>query len=294
MKYLITGGTGLIGKKLIASLLADGHEVHNVGRGAGGGTAQPGLHHHRWDGKSIPAGVPPVNVVVNLAGASVGKRWTATHKVLMVRSRVDATRACVEFLNEKPLEGQVFLSASGVNYYGDLVDTPLDESSPKGDSFLSTVCQQWEAAAQGSRARTVCMRIAVVLDPEDGPLAKMLTPYKLFIGGPTGTGRQGFPWIHIDDLVGAIRHLAEHSDFSGAANLVAPQAVRQADFARALGKTLRRPSFFRLPKWVLQLAFGEMSAVLWGGLFVSPNVLKAEKFVWKFPEIGPALQDLLG
>lgn len=293
MKYLITGGTGLVGRRLIGDLLADGHEVHNLGRGAvKAGT--PGLTHHQWDGKSIPASVPVVDVVVNLAGASVGKRWTTAHKALLISSRVDATRACADYLQRCSKPGQVFVSASGFNYYGDLLDSPVSEDSPAGDGFMSGICKQWELATVGTSARTVTLRIAVVLDKDDGPLAKMLTPYKFFIGGPVGSGNQGFPWIHLDDLVAIIRFAVENEHLHGPVNAVAPQAVRQREFATALGHVLKRPSFFRLPAWVLKLVFGEMSVVLWGGAFVEPKVLKAAGFQWKYPEIEGALQNLLG
>lgn len=293
MKYLITGGTGLVGRRLIAGLLADGHEVHNLGRSAGkaGGN---GLFHHQWDGRSIPDSVPAVNVVVNLAGASIGKRWSETYKQLLVSSRVDATRACADYLKRNPLPGQVFISASGFNYYGDLLEAPVTEVSPPGDSFMAGICRQWEEATAGTAARTVLMRISVVLDKQDGPLAKMLTPYRFFIGGPVGSGKQGFPWIHLDDLVAGIRFVAGNERISGPVNMVAPQAIRQEEFARALGKAMGRPSFVRLPKWVLQLVFGEMSVVLWGGAFVEPKVLKANGFQWKYGEIGGALRQLLG
>jgi uncharacterized protein (TIGR01777 family) len=293
MKYLITGGTGLVGRKLIARLLADGHEVHNLGRGAAKGPAKQGLHSHQWDGKTVPEAVPAVDVVVNLAGASIGQRWSPAYKQLLVSSRVEATTACANYLRKHARPGQVFLSASGFNYYGDLLEAPVREDAPAGDSFMSSICQQWEAATAGTDARTVTMRIAVVLDATDGPLAKMRTPYQFGVGGPVGTGRQGFPWIHIDDLVAAIRFIADTPAISGPANLVAPQAIRQREFAKVMGKVMHRPSFMRLPKWVLQTIFGEMSVVLWGGAFVVPAVLQAHGFQWKHPEIEGALRDLL-
>jgi uncharacterized protein len=293
MKYLITGGTGLVGRKLIAGLLADGHEVHNLGRGAAKEAAPKGFFFHQWDGKSVPAAVPSVDVVVNLAGASIGQRWSEDYKKLLVSSRVDATLACASYLklHEKP--GQVFISASGFNYYGDLLDTPVREGAPAGDSFMANICKQWEAATAGTQARTVTLRISVVLDPNDGPLARMLTPYKFGAGGPTGTGRQGFPWIHIDDLIATIRFVADNPKISGPVNVTSPTAIRQQDFSDALAKVLHRPNFFRLPKRMLELVFGEMSVVLWGGAFVVPAVLQANGFQWKFPEIEPALRDLL-
>jgi uncharacterized protein (TIGR01777 family) len=293
MKYLITGGTGLVGRKLVPALLDAGHEVHNLGRKAVSG-GRPGLVHHRWDGKAVPGEVPAVDVVVNLAGASIGQPWSAAYKKLLVSSRVDATLACADFLRRKPLPGQVFLSASGYNYYGDLLEAPVNEASPAGGGFMSGICRQWEAASAGTGARTVQMRMAVVLDREDGALARMLTPYRFFLGGPLGSGSQGFPWIHVDDLVAGILFLAGNEAISGPVNLVAPQAVRQSEFAQALGGVMRRPSFFQLPRWVLERVFGEMSVILWGGAFVEPGVLKAAGFQWKHPEIKEALQDLLG
>ena len=158
---------------------------------------------------------------------------------------------------------------------------------------MSSICQQWEAATLGTNARTVTMRISVVLDKHDGPLAKMLMPYKFGVGGPTGTGKQGFPWIHVDDLIGGIRFIAEQSAISGPVNMASPTAIRQQDFSNALAKVLRRPNFFRMPKWLLELIFGEMAVVLWGGGFVIPSVLQTAGFKWKFPEIEPALRDLL-
>lgn len=293
MRYLVTGGTGLVGRRLIAELLADGHEVHNLGRGAAQAGPQ-GLVHHRWDGKSVPDAVPPVDVVVNLAGASVGKRWTAKHKELLVSSRVEATQACAAYLQRNSLPGQVFISASGFNYYGDLVEAPVTETSPPGAGFMAHICKEWEAAAAGTTARTVLLRIAVVLDKDDGPLAKMLLPYRAFIGGPVGSGRQGFPWIHLDDLVAVIRFVAAEPAISGPVNVVAPEAIAQRTFARALARAMGRPSWLRLPRWLLRLVFGEMSVVLWGGAWVVPQVLKAQGFHWRFPAIQDALQDLLG
>ncbi len=293
MKYLITGGTGLVGRKLIDSLLADGHEVHNLGRGSAKGPKPDRLHYHQWDGKVVPVAVPAVDVVVNLAGASIGQRWSEAYKKLLVSSRVDATKACAAFLKLHPKPGQTFISASGFNYYGDLLESPVTEASPPGDSFMSSICQQWEQATEGTQARTATLRIAVVLDKNDGPLAKMMTPYKFGVGGPIGNGRQGFPWIHIDDLIAVIRFVAENENISGPVNVVAPEAIRQRDFAAALGKAMRRPSFFRLPKWLVKLVFGEMSVVLWGGAFVLPKVLQSKGFKWKFPAIDAALGDLL-
>lgn len=292
MKYLITGGTGLIGRNLSQSLLADGHEVHNVGRGKGT-NASKGFQHHQWDGKVIPETVPKVDVVVNLAGANIGQRWTPAYKALLISSRVDSTKACVDYINKFGGDDMTFLSASGYNYYGDLIESPVDESAGPGEGFMSQICIQWEEAAAGTSARTVLLRTSVVLDEKEGPLAKMLTPYKFFVGGPTGTGKQGFPCIHIDDMIRAIRFLAEDSSVSGPVNMVSPEAITQQQFSDALANQLNRPNFFRLPQGILNLIFGEMSVVLWGGAFVVPKKLLESGFQFKYPDIKSALKDIL-
>lgn len=294
MRVLITGGTGLIGRSLSESLLADGHTVVNLSRG-GKPSGKPGLLNLKWDGKVVPSEAGDVDAVVNLAGASItGQRWTESYKQVLVDSRVDATKACVDYIKRLEIKPSVFLTASGYNYYGSLPEGPLDEKSPAGDGFMSRICQAWEGASEGSGVRTVRMRISVVLDKDDGPLAKMVTPYKFFVGGPTGTGDQGFPWIHVDDMVSAMRFLIGHQEISGPVNMVSPQPITNQQYSNALGKVLHRPNFFRLGKGLLGLVFGEMSVVLWGGAVVLPKVLKDSGFKWKFVEIEPALRDLLG
>ncbi|MEM0998559.1 MAG: TIGR01777 family oxidoreductase [Bacteroidota bacterium] len=292
MKYLITGGTGLVGSHLIPQLLQEGHEVHNLSRRSRS-SKHAGLTHHQWDGKSVPTAVGPVDAIVNLAGATIGKRWSESYKKLIYDSRVDATTACVNYIQAQQTPPQVFISASGYNYYGNIFTETLDESAPAGEGFMAEVCVDWEAAAQGTGVRTVNLRTSVVLDAKEGPLAKLLTPFRLFVGGPTGTGKQGWPWIHVEDMVRAIRFLADTEGISGPINMVVPRHGNMDDFATTLGKALGRPSFFRLPKGVLEIIFGEMSVVLWGGGFIVPKALQDHGFEWKFPELKPAFTDLL-
>ncbi|MEM7038799.1 MAG: TIGR01777 family oxidoreductase, partial [Bacteroidota bacterium] len=291
MNYLITGGTGLIGSRLIPQLIAEGHQVHNLSRRAR--TSDNSLlKHHVWDGLSIPEGVGSVDVVINLAGAGIAdKRWSDAYKKVIYDSRVNATKACTDFINRADQQVKVLVSASGYNYYGTLVDGQVDESSPSGEGFMAEICRDWEGAAENAQCRKVFLRTAVVMDAKDGPLAKMLTPYKFFAGGPTGTGKQGFPWIHLDDMVAAIRFLVATEAVSGPVNMCAPQQVTMRKFSTTLGKVLGRPSCFRLGKGILNIMFGEMSQVLWGGAFVKPGVLQAHGFEWKFPELEPALRD---
>jgi uncharacterized protein len=293
MRYLITGGTGLVGRNLIQSLLQDGHSVVNLSRSAKPSTNAQ-VQHLKWDGKQVPDAVGAVDVVVNLAGASIaGQRWTTAYKALLMSSRVDATHACRDFIRRSAHKPGVFISASGYNYYGTLFDDTKDETAGKGDGFMAEICDQWEKAAQDSGIRTANLRISVVLDPQDGPLAKMMPAYKFFVGGPTGTGKQGFPWIHIADMVRAIRFVADTPAISGPVNLAAPTPTTAQQFSDAVAKALSRPNFFRLSKGVLELIFGELSVVLWGGGFVRPKVLLDHGFTFQHTAIDAALKDLL-
>ena len=293
MRYLITGGTGLVGTHLIESLVADGHTVVNLSRSPKPSN-HPQIQNLGWDGKSIPEGAGEVDVVVNLAGASIaGQKWTEAYKQLLVSSRVDATAACRDYIRAQVNKPKVFISSSGYNYYGTLLEAPVDESAPAGDGFMAEICVRWEEAAQGSGIRTTTLRTSVVLDPNEGPLAKMMTPYKFFVGGPTGSGKQGFPWIHIQDMVGAIRFIADNEEIEGPVNMVAPTYTTAQQFSDALAKVLRRPNFLRLGRGVLELIFGEMSTVLWGGAFVEPAVLKRHGFKWVHMDIEEALRSLL-
>jgi hypothetical protein len=297
MKYLFTGGTGLIGSKLISELTSEGHEVHNLSRGANNPFASlPGgenVVHHQWNGKKIPNEVGTVDVVINLAGASIGKRWSDAYKKIILDSRVDATTACTDYIKSLEVKPKVFISASGYNYYGNLFTKTKSETDPVGEGFMPHICKVWEAAAEGTGVRTVKLRTSVVLDKEDGPLAQMITPYRFFVGGPTGTGRQGFPWIHLDDMVRAIRFIVATPDLNGPVNMVAPHHGSNQEFSDALAKVMHRPNFFRLPESLLQIIFGEMSVVLWGGGFVSAQKLEDHGFNWIHPNIEEALENLL-
>lgn len=292
MKYLITGGSGLVGSNLIKALLNDDHEVINLSRSARS-SDQKGLQQVKWDGSSIPEEVGSVDVVVNLAGANVGQRWTESHKKLIYSSRVQSTRACVKYINQQVDKPKVFLSASGTNYYGDDDTKPKTEVDEAGTGFLSKVCKAWEDEANKADIRTVIMRIPPVLSTEGGPLEKLLTPFKLFVGGPTGSGNQSFPWVHIEDMVRVIRFFSGRTSTQGPYNLAAPDIVSSKRFSSTLGKVLHRPSFMRIPKFALKAIFGEMSVVLWGGLAIKSDKLREEGFEFKFPTLKDALVDLL-
>ncbi len=292
MKYLITGGSGLVGSALIKELLKDGHEVINLSRSSRPSDKE-GLTQLKWDGKSIPKEAGEVDVVVNLAGANVGQRWTDEHKKMIMDSRVNATHACTQYINNCAQKPQVFISSSGTNFYGDDDTKPKTETDPPGTGFLSRVCQAWEAESFPARTRTVIMRISPVLSTEGGPLEKLLTPFKMYVGGPVASGDQSFPWIHIEDMVRAIRFFAGNTNTEGPYNLAAPDIVTNKQFSTLLGKALKRPSFFKIPKFALKTIFGEMSVVLWGGLVIKSDKLREAGFEFKFPTLKGAFADLL-
>lgn len=294
MKILITGGSGFVGSHLIPFLLEKGHEVINLSRSKRDGS-HPSLVEAQWDGKSIPASLGPVDVVINLAGAGVGDhRWTADYKKKIMQSRLSVTGACKEFIQASAIKPKVFISASGYNFYGDYYQGIKDEADGPGEGFLSGVCQGWEKAAEGAGVRTVLLRTSVVLGKEDGPLAQMLTPFKWFVGGPLGDGKQGFPWIHIRDMVLAIYHCVNNEQIEGPVNMVSPEKIDNRNFAKTLGQTMGRPAIFRLPKWLLNTVFGEMSVILWGGGLVDCRVLNESGYTFQYPKLKPALENLLG
>ncbi len=292
MRYLITGGTGLVGSQLIDELLAGGHEVVNMSR-SGRPSGREGLLQLKWNGKAIPAEVKNIDVVINLAGASIAKRWTEAYKKIVLESRINSTQACVDFIEVQENKPKVFLSASGINYYGSDFSEPKTEDDDPGVGFLSEVCQEWEKPLEKSSIRTIALRISPVLSTKGGPLEKLLTPFKMFVGGPTGSGDQGFSWIHLDDLVGAIHFLVDHETASGPFNMTAPEHITNRQFASAIGKAINRPSFFRLPKFALETIFGDMSVVLWGGTMGSSEKIRQAGYQFKFPTVKEAMADLL-
>ena len=279
MKVVVTGATGFIGRPMVAALEAQGHEVVSLSRASGSDVRQAGP----WQEQ-----VAAADAVIHLAGASIaGRRWNAAWKDEIKASRAEGTARVVE---ARP---RILLCAGGVDVYPfDEGERPFAEDAPRGDTFLADVCGTWEAtalAAEEHGARVACFRTGVVLGPGGGALERMTTPFKMFVGGPVGSGRQWFSWVHLDDVVGAYLFALDRVTVRGPVNLVAPQTVRQKDFARALGEALRRPSWAPVPGPILKLAVGELAEYLLHGRKVVPAALERLGYAFRRPDLRSAL-----
>ncbi len=303
MRVVIAGGSGYIGRHLSASLRADGHEVVVLTRSPQAATASPGLRSVQWDPNS-PGGawigeLSRADAVVNLAGASVGGgRWTRRMMADIQSSRLIATSAIVEALKNVPTERRprVLVNASGIDYYGDRGDEVITEESGPGSSFLARMSQQWEAEAlpaQSSGMRVVMIRTSMVFG-RGAPAFRLLTlPVRLFVGGPFGSGRQWFTWIHVQDIVGLYRLALETDGLSGPVNAVASDVRRQRDLVREMGRVLGRPSVFPVPAFLLRLVLGEQAQLLLDGRRATPEKAQSYGYQFRFGGLHEALEDLL-
>ncbi|MDT5157059.1 MAG: uncharacterized protein QOH51_1416 [Acidobacteriota bacterium] len=302
MKVIVTGATGLVGRALVRSLLADGHEVTRLVRGDAQGFRAPGTTAVHWepDGGVIDAKeLEGHDAAIHLAGEPIADgRWDEEKKQRIRESRVKGTRLLAEALaglSEKP---RTLVSASAIGFYGNRGAEVLREESASGEDFLSEVCREWEKAtlaASQAGIRVAHIRIGVVLSAEGGALEKMLKPFKLGLGGRVGSGQQYMSWITLDDLIGVIKHALTDESLRGPINAVAPNPVTNEEFTKALGRVLGRPTFMTVPAFAARLAFGEMAdALLLSGARVEPARLREAGFEFKQPEIEGALRQVLG
>lgn len=303
MNIAITGGTGMIGRALAHGLVAEGHQVKVLTRSPErhAALAGPGLSLAAWSTDrptQLAQTLEGCSTVINLAGAGVADgRWTAGRKALIRSSRVEAGAALVRaFTALGESRPDHLVQAAAVGYYGVDRQGPQTEDAPPGTDFLSSVCQDWEASTapvEKLGVRRAVARIGVVLSREGGAFPRMLLPFRLFAGGPLGTGRQPLPWIHIADTVGALQWLIAQPEATGPFNLTAPEAVDNAAFSKTLGKVLKRPSFMPAPAVALRLALGEMATIVLDGQAAVPARLTATGYRFRFPQLAPALEDLL-
>ncbi len=302
MKVIVTGSTGLIGRALVRSLLADGHEVTRLVRGGAQGFRAPGTAAVHWDpsrGEIDARELEGHDAAVHLAGEPIAEgRWDEEKKRRIMESRAQGTRLLAEALAGLAAKPKVLVSASATGFYGDRGDEVLREESASGTDFLSEVCREWEKgtlAASRAGLRVVHLRIGFVLSGEGGGLQKMLTPFKLGVGGKVASGRQYVSWITLEDLVRVIRRALEDETLRGPVNAVAPGAVRNEEFTRALGRVLGRPTLLPVPAFALRLAFGEVAdATMLTSTRVEPARLREAGFEFGHPEIEGALRSVLG
>ncbi len=298
MKILISGSTGLVGAALTPFLTAGGHQVTRLTRSepAAGETAI------RWDPMGGALDVDKLegfDAVVHLAGENIAAgRWNEERKQRIRDSRVKGTRLLAESLARLKTRPKVLVCASAIGYYGERGDQIVNEDSAAGSGFLPEVCREWEAACEPARQagiRVVNLRIGVVLSRHGGALAKMLTPFKLGVGGRVGGGRQYFSWIALDDLVGVIHHVLVNEGLRGPVNAVAPRPVTNRELTKTLGRVLWRPTLLPMPAFAVRLLFGEMgNDLLLGSTRVEPARLLASGYAFRFGELEAALRHVLG
>jgi uncharacterized protein (TIGR01777 family) len=300
MRIIITGGTGLIGRALSTDLIEDGYEVILLSRRPERATGLPAQARvERWNARTADGWAPLADgagAIVNLAGATIARLWTAQHKRRIRESRLNAGRAVVQAIERATVKPRVLIQASGVGYYGPHGDEEITEEAPPGEDFLGQLAVEWEACtapAETMGVRRAIIRSGAVLSTEGGALPPMLLQYRLFAGGPLGNGRQWLPWIHMADEVRAIRFLIDTEMASGPFNLVSPNSLTNAAFGRVLGHVMRRPSFIPVPAFALRLLAGEMSTVLLDGQRAVPRRLLDLGFTFRFPDAEAALSDLL-
>ena len=299
MKVVVTGGTGFIGSILVDRLWNQFHSLLLLSRRP---PAEIGITKKEWFAWNPPYGgawetaVDGADGIINLAGEPIaGKRWSDDQKQKLRASRIDSTRALVAAVAKARVKPKFLINASAVGYYGARGDDPVTEATPPGNDFLSELCLEWEAEALKAEklgVRVALVRTGIVLGKGQGALAKMVPPFKMFLGGPLGSGEQYMPWIHIEDEIGLLVFLMDREDARGAFNATAPNPVTMAEFCKALGAALNRPSWVSVPPSALALITGEMADMLLNGQRAVPEAALKLGYVFQYPSIDTALQSL--
>jgi uncharacterized protein (TIGR01777 family) len=300
-RVVVTGATGFIGQRVASALAARGDAVTALTRGRTreATSETPRLRFEHWapeDSGALPS-LGECDAVVHLAGErAVGVRWTASSKRQILESRVRSTEHLVAAMERAPTRPRVFVCASAVGYYGALGDEPVDEAAPAGSDFLAHVTVEWERAAARAESlgiRVVRARFGIVLGAGGGALAEMVKPFKLFVGGPIGSGKQYVSWVHVDDVVGALLLAVDDDRLRGAMNVVAPNPVTNRELSAAIGAVLKRPSSFAVPAAALRLRFGEGAEPLVSGQRAVPRRLHEAGYAFRFPDVLGALSQAL-
>ncbi|MDA0728686.1 MAG: TIGR01777 family oxidoreductase [Bacteroidetes bacterium] len=296
IKIAITGASGLLGRAMVDHFATRGHQIWTIGRGK---TSSPlATGHIPWDpaqGMLESDGLKTMDVVIHLAGANVGQRWTARHRRAILESRVLGTRLLMHALKEQDFRGTL-LCASAVGLFGDsdMLHVERDEA---GTGFLADVVKAWEQEMTWDDPldfRVVGLRLGVVLSPDGGSLQRMKPIYRCGLGAPLGTGMQWMSWIHIDDAVGAFDWCLQQTHLRGPVHVVAPQPVQNRNFSKALARVLGSPHVApRVPSWVLRMMLGDLADVVLHSQRVSPSLLEQSGFIWRHPDLEGALKDCL-
>ena len=300
MRLFITGGSGLVGRRLVRAAIDARYQVLVLSRSdrrAVFPAATTLLEGNPTEAGPWQQTAASCDAIVNLAGENIfAKRWSADFKEVLRRSRVETTRRVAEVFGREDCRARVLVSTSAVGYYGHSEGVTFREDAPPGEGFLPALCVAWEAAAGTAAergARVVIIRIGVVLDSAGGALATMLPAFRRFVGGPVGSGRQYVSWIHVHDLVDLILHALETDSLSGPINATAPHPVTNREFSRALGCVLSRPSVFRMPGFAMRLLLGEVADVVLAGRRVLPAKAEASGYRFRFERLEDALRDLV-
>jgi hypothetical protein len=301
MRIAISGATGFIGSHLVARLESEGVGFlvlsRNERRARGQFPGAAGVI--QWDpstGGPDGRALEGLDAVVHLAGEPIAQRWTRAARTAIFDSRVLATRLLADALSRLDAPPSALISNSAIGYYGPTDDTPLEEGTAAGTDFLADLCRQWEGAtarASAAGIRVIHPRVGIVLGPDGGALAMMLTPFRLGLGGPIGNGRQWMSWVHVEDVVGLILHALRTPALKGPLNATSPEPVTNRDFSKTLGRVLHRPAFLPTPVAGLRLLYGQFADVLATGQRVIPRRALDSGYRFRFPKLEPALRDVL-
>jgi uncharacterized protein (TIGR01777 family) len=306
VRIVIAGGSGLIGHELSSKLVQDIHEVSILCRNPKKVTGMAvGVRIVQWDARTEDSWIDEIansDVVVNLAGENLSgaglfpSRWTKQRKERLLKSRVDSGKILTQAIEKVDRTPKIFVQASGVGIYGTDRDSIFTEESMLGNDFLANLSKEWESSSESVKTlgvRHIVIRTGVVLSSKGGALRPLIFPYKFYVGGPIGDGKQVYSWIHIDDEVEAIKFLIEHDSLNGVFNLSSPYPVTNSDFGKTISMIMKRPHFLPIPSFMMRIAFGEVANMVLEGQRVLPEKLLDNGYIFKYPKLDEALRNLI-